>query len=87
MNVATWIALGFIVWWTALFAVLPFGHRTQEEDDNVTLGTVPSAPSRPRIWRALLITTAITVLVVAAVYGVVEVLGVTFDSLPQMIPG
>ena len=37
-------AVYFIVWWLTLFAVLPIGLRTQAEDNEVVLGTVPSAP-------------------------------------------
>ena len=41
-------AVYFIVWWLTLFAVLPIGLRTQAEDNEVVLGTVPSAPARFR---------------------------------------
>jgi predicted secreted protein len=41
-------AVYFIVWWMTLFAVLPIGLRTQAEDNDIVLGTVPSAPTRFR---------------------------------------
>lgn len=41
-------AVYFIIWWMTLFAVLPIGLRTQADDNDVVLGTVPSAPTRFR---------------------------------------
>ena len=43
------LSLYFVIWWTALFAVLPFGVRSQHEDGAVTPGTDPGAPSLPRL--------------------------------------
>ena len=40
------LAVYFVVWWITLFAVLPFGLRTQAEDKHVILGTVESAPTK-----------------------------------------
>ena len=45
-------ALFFILWWLVLFAVLPFGLKTQDDDGDVTLGTVSSAPRGPHMLRA-----------------------------------
>lgn len=51
MNWISFTAMYFVVWWITLFAVLPFGLKTQEEDENVTLGTVASAPRGPHAAR------------------------------------
>jgi predicted secreted protein len=54
MGIGTSFAVYFLIWWVTLFVVLPFGLRTQEEDNNVTLGTTSSAPSgriTAYIWR------------------------------------
>ncbi|TIO53265.1 MAG: DUF1467 family protein, partial [Mesorhizobium sp.] len=40
MNWVSFVALFFVTWWLVLFAVLPFSLRTQDEDKDVTLGTV-----------------------------------------------
>jgi len=42
-------ALYFVIWWTALFAVLPFGVRSQAEAGDVVAGSEPGAPSLPRL--------------------------------------
>ena len=39
MTLATAIAIYFIIWWVVLFAVLPFGVRSQEESGAVEPGT------------------------------------------------
>ena len=70
MSLTTSFAIFFIIWWVTLFAVLPFGVRTQQEDGHVIPGSVPSAPARFRLWRTAAITTAIALIVFAAVYGI-----------------
>jgi predicted secreted protein len=59
LTLAGALSLYFVIWWTALFAVLPFGIRSQHEDGPVTPGTDPGAPALPRlrekaVWTTLL---------------------------------
>ena len=86
MQPFTIFAVYFIVWWITLFAVLPFGLKTQAEESEVVPGTVESAPARFRAGKVV----AMTTLVSAVVYGVLLVLsikfGLTIDSLPQFMP-
>ena len=64
MSVAFGLAVYFMLWWIILFAILPFGlHRTQEEVGDVTPGSEPSAPDRPRFLKVIVITTVITTLI------------------------
>jgi predicted secreted protein len=51
MSVSLGLALYFIIWWLTLFAVLPFGMRTQDEAGEVVPGTPESAPARARMLR------------------------------------
>ena len=79
-------AVFFIVWWMVLFMVLPLGMRTQGEDENVTLGTVESAPARFRPFKVLGLTTVIALVLyggwqLASIY-----LGISLDSLPRILP-
>ena len=62
MSLTLGIATYFIIWWTTLFAVLPFGLRTQGEDGNVVPGTPESAPAKPRLGRIFLINTAVSLM-------------------------
>ena len=81
-----YVASYFVAWWFFLFLVLPFGLKTQDEDDDVTLGTVASAPRGPHMLRAVLWTTLITAIFVTAMYGLFEVAGFSFDDLPRIVP-
>jgi predicted secreted protein len=45
MDPFTAIASYLILWWIALFLVLPIGVKTQEESGNVVKGSVKSAPA------------------------------------------
>jgi predicted secreted protein len=65
MPVVTALAIFFLIWWVVLFAVLPWGVRSQHEGDGVVPGTDPGAPITFRLGRKLLWTTFIA----AAIYG------------------
>ena len=59
MAVSTLIAIYFIIWWVGLFAVLPWGVRSQQESGEVAPGTDPGAPAVHRVWMKLVWTTVI----------------------------
>jgi predicted secreted protein len=71
MSLTLGLALYFIIWWTVLFAVLPFGVRTQAEDGRVVPGTPESAPVRPRLIRIFVINTVVASVVFACVWGAI----------------
>ena len=85
----SWIsaaALFFVTWWLVLFAVLPIGLKTQDESDETTLGTVPSAPRGPHMLRAVLWTTIVTVILLGIFYGLTRGLGYGFADIPRIAP-
>ena len=86
MNWVSMIALFFVTWWLVLFAILPFGLKTQDEDQDVTLGTVSSAPRGPHMLRAVLWTTLVTAIVLGVFYGLTKGLGLGFDDIPRIVP-
>jgi predicted secreted protein len=53
------LALYFIIWWVMLFAVLPFGVRTQSDEGAVIQGTSAGAPTDARMLRVVLLTTIV----------------------------
>jgi predicted secreted protein len=65
------IAIYVVLWWTVLFAVLPIGVRTQDEDGAVVPGTPESAPTAPRLLRVVLVTTLISGLLFGAAWAAV----------------
>jgi predicted secreted protein len=58
-----------LIWWTVLFAVLPFGTQPVATPDEHTGWR--GAPAQARIGRKLLITTVVSLLVWAAVAAVI----------------
>ena len=85
MPVTTGIAIFFLIWWIVLFAVLPWGVRSQEEGGTITPGTDPGAPAIPNLRRKLLWTTVASVAVFAACYVVYVDRLVTLDGLLALL--
>ncbi len=86
MNWVSFAAIFFVTWWLVLFAVLPFGVKTQDDDGDVTLGTEPSAPRGPHMLRAMVWTTIVTLVVLGAFYGLTRGLGFGLDDIPHIYP-
>ncbi|WP_243368477.1 DUF1467 family protein [Microvirga solisilvae] len=68
LRVSGGLALYFVIWWILLFAVLPFGVRSQAESGEVVAGSEPGAPAvhglqEKAIWTSLV---ASVVLAIAA---------------------
>jgi predicted secreted protein len=72
MNWPLGIALYFTIWWVVLFAVLPFGVRSQHEDGDMPEGTDPGAPVAPRMGIKVLWTTVVSAIVWAAALYVIS---------------
>jgi predicted secreted protein len=56
MNWATGLMVYLVIWWTILFAVLPFGVRRVE---NPGLGQDHGAPEAPQLLRKAIITSLV----------------------------
>ena len=77
MSLLSGFAIYFIIWWLVLFVVLPFRMRSQEEEGEVTLGTVSSAPAKPRLMMKFVVTTLVSAIVFAVYYWATERMGLT----------
>lgn len=66
------IALYIVIWWSILFAVLPFGVRSQIEEGDVVPGSEPGAPMRPMLLKKALWTSLIAALILAVVWIVIS---------------
>lgn len=86
MSVGLAAAIYFIVWWTVLFAVLPIGLRTQEEEGHVVPGTPESAPARPRFLFIIGLTSLISAVVFALIYAVIVWRIIDWDRLFPFAP-
>ena len=68
------IALGLylVIWWTILFAVLPFGIKSQAEEGNVVPGSEAAAPVKPMLGRKMAITTVLAAIILAIVWTTIS---------------
>ena len=75
LTVTGAIALYFVVWWTALFAILPFGVRSQEEAGDIAHGSDPGAPAAPALAEKTIWTTFAAGVVFVAVAWLLPLAG------------
>ena len=62
--------LYILIWWVALFAVLPIGtHAVQRPDD---VSGWRGAPERPRIWTKVALTTVVAAVIWLAAFALIE---------------
>ncbi len=88
MTWTTGLAIYFLIWWITLFAVLPFGIRSQHEGETVP-GTDPGAPILPKLlgkvfWTTLVSTVLYGILYVVYVYRLLGLDDIPF--LPRPLP-
>jgi predicted secreted protein len=85
VSIVTAIAIYFILWWMVLFAVLPWGVRSQQEAGDVTHGSDPGAPSVPRLGRKLVWTTLVSGVLFAGCVVVYDYRELWFDALVALV--
>lgn len=72
MSTPMAIAVYLTMWWIVLFAILPWGVRSQHESGDWQPGTDPGAPVAPRLALKALVTTVVTGILFAAFWAYVE---------------
>ena len=82
MTLSFALAIYAIIWWIVLFAMLPIGVRTQEEEGEVAPGTAESAPHMPKLLPKMLATTVVASVVFAVVYVIIVHRVITLDQIP-----
>ncbi len=72
MGPVTGILVYAVLWWLVFMMALPVGVRAQNEsEEGVVLGTTPSAPVKPHIWRKVAATTLIAGLLWVVLYKLI----------------
>ena len=66
------IAIYFTIWWIVLFAILPWGVRSQHEDGEIVAGTDPGAPVAPRLLIKAVATTIVATIIFAGLWVYME---------------
>jgi predicted secreted protein len=85
----SWLTSGaiyFILWWITLFAVLPFGVRTQDDEQDIVPGTIGSAPARFHFFRVMATTTIVSAAILACWNFGSTYFGISFADLPHIMP-
>ena len=71
MGWITGTVVFFLVWWTALFLVLPLGVNP-DPDGEMAAGGWRGAPRQVRVLRVVVLTTILSILVWLAIEGLVR---------------
>lgn len=79
MSLSLGLAIYFITWWVVLFAVLPWGVRTQGDNGEIVQGTVESAPAKPRLLKIFLATTIVAGIVFLAIWYAMKIRLIPLD--------
>jgi predicted secreted protein len=79
MGWFTALVVYVLVWWTVLFAVLPFGARPVEAED--AAGGWRGAPAKPMLWRKVIATTLISVVIWAGCVALIRSPYVSFREM------
>ena len=84
MRIGTLIAIYFVVWWIVLFAVLPWGVRTQDEEGDVVMGTTSSAPVRPMLVKKAIATSIVAAVLVFFLWVAVDRYGIGVEEFTEL---
>lgn len=68
MTIFTGIIVYLLIWWTALFTVLPWGLQHEKTDP----GHAGGAPVRPRLKLKILVTTGISAIIWGVIFILIE---------------
>ncbi len=83
MSVAFGLAIYLVIWWIVLFAMLPIGVRTSEEEgEKVVPGAAESAPHAPNLLPKMVATTVVSSIVFAVLYVIIVHHVIALDDIP-----
>lgn len=85
MTISSALAIYFVVWWMVLFAVLPFGVRSQHEDGGGMEGTDPGAPVAHGMLRKVVWTTIISAVLFGAGFAANRAGILNVENLSQLM--
>lgn len=63
------VAMYVVIWWLAIFAVLPWGVKPAEKDD---LGARAGAPANPRLWFKVGMTSIVAAVLWVIMYAIIR---------------
>jgi predicted secreted protein len=79
-------AIYFITWWVVLFAILPWGVKSQSEHgEDIPPGTDPGAPVLPRLGMKIIWTTIVATALFVSVYYVFANRWITIEDMASWV--
>lgn len=85
-TISSMLAIYFVLWWTVLFLVLPFGVRSHTEDgQEVASGTDPGAPVIARMGRKLMWTTIVSLIIFVVGVAAYDAGFLQLDRLSELL--
>ncbi len=69
MGIVSGIVVYVITWWVVLFAILPWGVRTEESPDP---GHATSAPVKPRLRLKFAVTSVVAAVIWVGIFALVQ---------------
>jgi predicted secreted protein len=63
------VAMYVVIWWLAIFAVLPWGVKPAEKGD---LGHAAGAPANPRLWFKVGMTSIVAAVLWVIMYAIIR---------------
>ncbi|HTK35154.1 MAG TPA: DUF1467 family protein [Caulobacteraceae bacterium] len=83
MGVVFYISVYFVIWWTVLFAVLPWGIKNHHQEGiDVPGGGDPASPVNPNLKRKFITTTWVSAICLLVLMAVLEFHLITLPPLP-----
>lgn len=82
MGWVSGIVVFLLVWWTALFCILPWGNRP---DENPDIANAKSAPANARIRQKFMVTTLVSALIWLMIYGLIQSGVISFREMAAVI--
>ena len=82
MSIGAAVAIYFIIWWLVLFAIMPFGVRSQIEAGEVVPGSERGAPVRHGMVRNAIWTTVVSAVLFGLYYTNYTTGFITLDDVP-----
>ena len=75
LTVGGAVALYFVIWWTALFAILPLRNEPERAPERIVPGQDPGAPASPRLREKALLTSVVAGVVLLLALSVFPLAG------------
>lgn len=77
MGIGSGLVVFLLIWWTALFCVLPWGNAAPDTPET---GMAASAPKNPRLKQKFIATTILSAVLWLVVFAVIEWAPISFSE-------